>query len=65
MCEDKALQSLLAPNLLRKIIPHVDCTPRIRKLVCCHLTTVTVKGVCEGPADLTLGRCEVAGDYMT
>lgn len=51
---DKVLQSLLAPSFLLKIIPHVDCTPRICELVRYHLTDVTVKGAWEGPAGLEL-----------
>lgn len=51
---DKVQQSLLAPSFLLKIIPHVDCTPRICELVRYHLTDVTVKGAWEGPAGLEL-----------
>ena len=46
--------ALLAPNFLLKIIPHVDCTPRICELVRYHLEDVTVKGAWEGPAGLEL-----------
>ncbi|MFV2003217.1 MAG: acetoacetate decarboxylase, partial [Paracoccaceae bacterium] len=47
-------QSLLAPSYLLKIIPHVDCTPRICELVEYYLEDVTVKGAWEGPAGLEL-----------
>lgn len=50
----KIKASLLAPNYLMKIIPHVDCTPRICELVRYHLEDVTVKGAWEGPAGLEL-----------
>ena len=47
-------KSLLAPNYLLKIVPHVDCTPRICELVRYFLTDVTVKGAWSGPAGLEL-----------
>jgi len=50
----KVLQSLQAPTFLLKIIPHVDCTPRICELVEYHLEDITVKGAWEGPAGLEL-----------
>ena len=50
----KVKASLLAPNFLLKIIPHVDCTPRICELVRYYLEDVTVKGAWEGPAALEL-----------
>ena len=46
--------ALEAPNFLLKIIPDVDCTPRICELVRYHLTDVTVKGAWSGPAGLEL-----------
>ena len=46
--------SLLAPNFLLKIIPHVDGSPRICELVEYYLTDVQVKGAWTGPAQLTL-----------
>ena len=46
--------SLLAPNFLLKIIPHVDGSPRICELVEYYLTDVQVKGAWSGPAQLTL-----------
>ena len=48
------LKSLLAPNYLLKLIPHVDCTPRICELVRYFITDVTVKGAWSGPAGLEL-----------
>jgi acetoacetate decarboxylase len=46
------LASLLAPNFLLKIIPHVDGTPRICELVEYYLEDVTLKGAWTGPAAL-------------
>ncbi len=37
-----------------KIIPDVDCSPRICELVRYYLTELTVKGAWEGPAGLEL-----------
>ena len=51
---DAVLESLLAPSFLLKIVPHVDCTPRICELVRYYLTDVTLKGAWEGPAALDL-----------
>lgn len=48
------LQSMLAPNYLLKIIPHVDGTPRICELVQYELQDVTVKGAWSAPAALEL-----------
>jgi acetoacetate decarboxylase len=45
---------LMAPGFLLKIIPHVDCTPRICELVRYRMTDVTVKGAWSGPAALDL-----------
>jgi acetoacetate decarboxylase len=50
----KILKSMLEPNYLLKIIPHVDCSPRICELVRYYLADVTVKGAWEGPAGLEL-----------
>lgn len=46
--------SLLAPNFLLKIVPHVDGTPRICELVRYFCEDVTVKGAWSGPAALQL-----------
>ena len=50
----KVLESLQAPTFQLKIIPHVDCTPRICELVEYSLEDITVKGAWEGPAGLEL-----------
>lgn len=47
-------KSLLMPNYLLKIIPHVDGSPRICELVEYYLENVTVKGAWSGPAALHL-----------
>ena len=49
-------KSLLSPNFLLKIIPHVDGTPRICELVRYFLEDVTVKGAWTGPAALELAH---------
>lgn len=46
--------SLLTPNFLLKIIPHVDGSARICELVEYYLEDVTVKGAWTGPGALTL-----------
>jgi acetoacetate decarboxylase len=51
---DKVRTSLEAPGFLLKIIPHVDCSPRICELVRYYLTDLTIKGAWEGPAGLEL-----------
>jgi acetoacetate decarboxylase len=51
---DKITASLLGPNYLLKIIPHVDGTARICELVRYFCEDVTVKGAWEGPAALEL-----------
>jgi len=48
------LASLMAPNYLLKIIPHVDGSPRICELVKYFCEEVTVKGAWTGPAALEL-----------
>jgi acetoacetate decarboxylase len=56
-------QSLARPNFMVKIIPHVDCTPRICELVRYYCEDVTVKGAWSGPAALQLfdhALCDVA-----
>ncbi len=54
------LESMLTPNYLLKIIPHVDGTPRICELVRYFLTDVTVKGAWTGPAALQLAHHALA-----
>jgi len=51
---DAVMASLLAPNFLLKIIPHVDGTPRICEIVEYHLTDIDLKGAWTGPAALQL-----------
>jgi len=46
--------SLEAPSFLLKIIPHVDCGPRVCELVRYYLQDLTVKGAWSGPAALEL-----------
>ena len=57
------LKALARPNFMIKIIPHVDCTPRICELVRYHAVDVTLKGAWAGPAALQLfdhALCDVA-----
>jgi acetoacetate decarboxylase len=44
------LKALARPNFMIKIIPHVDCRPRICELVRYYMEDVTVKGAWAGPA---------------
>ncbi|MET0440961.1 MAG: acetoacetate decarboxylase [Casimicrobiaceae bacterium] len=46
--------SLMAPNFLLKIVPHVDGTARVCELVRYYCEDVTVKGAWSGPAALQL-----------
>jgi acetoacetate decarboxylase len=46
--------SLLAPNFLLKIMPHVDGTPRICEIVEYYLEDINLKGAWTGPAALSL-----------
>ena len=48
------LRSLGQPNWLLKIMPDVDCSPRVCELVEYRLEDVTLKGAWEGPAALQL-----------
>jgi acetoacetate decarboxylase len=57
---DAVKASLLAPNFLLKIVPHVDGTPRICELVEYELTDVNLKGAWTGPAALTLSSHALA-----
>jgi acetoacetate decarboxylase len=47
-------RSMLEPNWLLKIIPHVDGSPRICELVEYSLTEINLKGAWTGPAGLSL-----------
>ena len=51
---DKVGRALREPSFLLKIIPHVDCSPRICELVRYYLEDITLKGAWEGPAALEL-----------
>lgn len=57
MAVHKAMQE---PNFLLKIMPHVDCTPRICELVQYGLEDITVKGAWSGPAALELNAHALA-----
>lgn len=48
------LADLAKPNFLLKIIPHVDCTPRICELVRYHLEDVNLKEAWTGPGAIEL-----------
>jgi len=57
------LKSLAKPNFMIKIIPHVDCMPRICELVRYYLEDVKIKGAWRGPAALQFfehDQCDVA-----
>jgi acetoacetate decarboxylase len=57
------LKSLARPNFMLKIIPHVDCTPRICELVRYYTQDVVLKGAWTGTAALQLFQhalCDVA-----
>lgn len=50
----KALAAVSGDNYLLKIIPHVDCRPRICELVRYRCENVTIHGAWQGPAALQL-----------
>ena len=50
----KIKASMETPSFLLKVIPHVDCTPRICELVRYYLEDITIKGAWDGPAALEL-----------
>jgi acetoacetate decarboxylase len=52
--------SLLAPNFLLKIVPHVDGKPRICEIVEYYLEDVDLKGAWTGPCALTLASHALA-----
>ena len=57
------LKALARPNFMLKIIPHVDCSPRICELVRYYMEDVTVKGAWAGPGAIQLfehALCDVA-----
>lgn len=51
---DDALAAVSGDNYLLKIVPHVDCTPRICELVHYRCEDVTIHGAWQGPAALQL-----------
>jgi acetoacetate decarboxylase len=53
-------RELTEPNYLLKIVPHVDCTPRICELVQYKFEEVSLKGAWTGPAGLELARHALA-----
>jgi len=53
-------RDLAEPNYLLKIVPHVDCTPRICEMVCYHFEEVMLKGAWTGPTGLELSRHALA-----
>ena len=48
------------PNFLLKIVPHVDCSPRICELVQYRFEDVALKGAWSGPAGLDLRQHALA-----
>ncbi len=50
----KVKAAMQEANYLLKVIPHVDCTPRICELVRYHLEDITVRGAWTWPAALEL-----------
>lgn len=60
---DPVRQAMAKPAFMIKIIPHVDCTPRICELVRYYMEDVQLKGAWTGPARLQLFEhvaCDVA-----
>jgi acetoacetate decarboxylase len=53
-------RDMAEPNYLLKIIPHVDCTPRIIELVRYNFEDVKLKGAWTGPCALTLASHALA-----
>ena len=51
---DAILKSLAQPNWLLKIMPDVDCSPRVCEIVEYKLEDLTLKGAWEGPCALEL-----------
>ena len=50
----KVKESMEAPSFLLKIVPDVDCGPRVCELVCYYQKDLTIKGAWTGPAGLEL-----------
>jgi acetoacetate decarboxylase len=60
---EPVLKALAKPNFMIKIMPHVDCTPRICELVRYYLEDVKLKGAWTGPGALDLfdhALCDVS-----
>ncbi|MGH7091335.1 MAG: acetoacetate decarboxylase, partial [Stellaceae bacterium] len=53
-------RDLAEPNYLLKIVPHVDCTPRVLELVRYKFEDVQLKGAWTGPAGLVLANHALA-----
>ncbi|MGH7091076.1 MAG: acetoacetate decarboxylase, partial [Stellaceae bacterium] len=53
-------KAMVEPGYLLKIIPNVDCTPRVCELVEYYLEDIAVKGAWTGPAQIELGRHALA-----
>ena len=55
-------KAMAKPAFMIKIIPHVDCSPRICELVRYYMEDVKLKGAWSGPATLQLFalQCDVA-----
>lgn len=53
-------KAMVEPGYLLKIIPNVDCTPRVCELVEYYLEDITVKGAWTGPAQIELGHHALA-----
>jgi acetoacetate decarboxylase len=63
LAHEPLLKALAKPNFMIKIMPHVDCTPRICELVRYYLEGVTLKGAWSGPGALDLfdhALCDVS-----
>jgi acetoacetate decarboxylase len=65
------LKALARPNFMLKVIPHVDCTPRIAiqlfEHALCDVARLPVREVVSAThyvTDLTLGLGEVVFDYL-
>jgi acetoacetate decarboxylase len=54
------IRDISEPNYLLKIVPHVDCTPRICELVRYQFEGVQLKGAWTGPAGLELASHALA-----
>lgn len=55
-----AKQQLSIPIFTLKVIPHVDCSPRILQLVTFGYENVTIKGAWQGPGALNVHQHAMA-----